>query len=95
MVVLEYKSRDFSYSIREFQFGSQKRFFIYLYICCNTIFYQLAEKNSNPYPALSLNQAKKKLIKLLKSKCVGTPAEDRMKTLPIFEDEGYQEELFK
>lgn len=94
MVVLEHKSKTFSYSVRTFDFGKQTRYFIYVYISCNYVNYQVAEKNNNPYPALSLNQAKKKIMKILKAKCVGTPAEEPMKKLPIFEDEGYQEELF-
>ena len=65
MVVLEHKSKTFSYSVRTFDFGKQTRYFIYVYICCNYVNYQVAEKNNNPYPALSLNQAKKEIMKFL------------------------------
>lgn len=89
-----YKTNEFQYNIRKTAFGKQERFFIYVFISCKGVTYQVAEKNSNPYPALSENYAKKKIMKILKKVCIGTRAEEDMKKLPIFKENGYQEELF-
>lgn len=89
-----YKSKQFSYSIREFPFGKQMRFFINVYVSCNGVYYQCSEKNNIKYPSLSELQAKKRIVKLLKRACLETAAEKKMKDLPIFHDDGYQEELF-
>lgn len=88
---LSYNSREFSYNVRQINFGAPK-FLVYLYINCNGVSYQLAEKNKD-FGVPSELAAKKKIMKLLKQKCAGTHAENKMKQLPIFND-GYQESLF-
>ena len=89
--MLNYKSWEFSYSIRETNFG-KPAFFIYLMINCKGVTYQVAQKNLD-YSFPTELAAKKRIMKLLKDKCIGTKAEQKMKALPIF-DNGYQETLF-
>lgn len=91
--MLNYKSREFSYNVRSFAYGSETKYFIYLYICCEGVLYQASQKNSYKYGFPSEEAAKRKIVKLLKHHCVGTSAEKKMKALPIFDD-GYQETLF-
>jgi hypothetical protein len=92
-IVFEYKSRYFSYSIRESMFKGRMLFFINVLVAYPGIHKHLAEKNSM-YGAASERLAKKKIMKTLKEFCVNTSAEKPMKLLPIFVDEGYQETLF-
>ena len=90
---LSYKSREFSYNVREANFGKEKKYYIYVSISCGGVAYVLSQKNDYKFGATSLLQAKKRIMKVLKDRCVGTHAEERMKSLPIFID-GYQERLF-
>ena len=92
-IILQYKSSTFSYSIRKSQFKGVEKYFINVYISCSGVFYQLAEKN-NLYGAGTEVAAKKRIMKVLKEKCLGTEAESYMLKLPIFQQEGMQGELF-
>ena len=94
-IVYEYKSRHFSYSIRESIFQGRTLYFISVLVAYPGVHKHLAEKNSI-YGATSERLAKKKIMKKLKEYCVGTNAEKPMKLLPIFttEGHGYQETLF-
>lgn len=88
-----YRSVDFSYSIRPFNYGNVTKYFINVLITCYPIHYHLAQKNDFNMGADTEAQAKKKIQNILRKHCIGTPAEMKMKALPIFED-GYQETLF-
>lgn len=90
---INYKSREFSYNVRSFDYGNETKYFIYVYISCNGVSYQLSQKNDYKFSFPSQIAAKKKIMKVLKEKCSGTAAEEKMKALPIFDD-GYQETLF-
>lgn len=93
VIVYQYSSPNFKYSIRESQYKGKTMYFINVLICCREVYYHLAEKN-NDFGALKERYAKNKIMKCLREKCVGTTAEEQMKTLPIFIEEGYQESLF-
>lgn len=92
-IVYEYKSRHFSYSIRESAFQGRTLFFINVLCAYASVHKHLAEKNSM-FGATSERLAKKRIMKKLREYCVGTDAEKPMKLLPIFKEEGYQETLF-
>lgn len=92
-IVYQYKSPHFSYSIREGFFKGQTLFFINVLAGYAEIHKHIAEKN-NMFGCKTEMLAKKKIMKTLKDFCLGTGAEEAMKKLPIFQEEGYQEELF-
>ena len=92
-IVYEYKSAHFSYSIRESPFRGRTLFFINCFIAYDRIHKHVAEKN-NLYGCTSVILAKKKIMKYLKDNTKGTSAEEPVKKLPIFIEEGYQESLF-
>ena len=92
-MAIEYKSREFSYNVRSFMYGKEEKFFIYVYISCGGVAYQLSQKNDYKFSFPSELAAKKKIMKILRDKCQGTHAEAKMKALPIFDD-GYQPTLF-
>ena len=88
-----YNGRHFKYGIREFMFGKTPKYFISVYIDCAGVYYKLYQKNNFNFGADDEASAKRKIQRILKKHCVGTPAELQMKKLPIFDD-GYQETLF-
>ncbi len=88
-----YNGRHFKYGIRKFMYGKIPKYFINVYIECGGVYYQLAQKNNFNFGADDEETAKRRIQKILKRHCVGTPAELPMKKLPIFDD-GYQETLF-
>ena len=90
----DYKSREFSYSIREVEYGDKTRYLISVTIGCYGVAYMLYEKMNSPFPCYDKNQAKKRIMKVLRNKCEGTFAEEKMKKLPIFQEEGYMGDLF-
>lgn len=92
-IVYQYKSRYFSYSVRESIFKGRTLYFISVLVCYPGIHKHLAEKNSM-FGATSERLAKKRIMKKLKEYCINTEAEKPMKLLPIFTEEGYQETLF-
>ena len=92
-IVYEYKSRYFSYSIRESFYKGKNLFFINVLVCYPGIHKHIAEKN-NLWGATKEKYAKNRIKKKLKEFCLGTAAENSMKLLPIFTEEGYQETLF-
>lgn len=92
-IVYQFKSPHFSYSIREGFFKGKTLYFINYFVAYDKIHKHVAEKN-NMYGCTEVRLAKKKLMKELKETCKGTSAEEPMKKLPIFIEEGYQESLF-
>lgn len=93
VITYSYKSKNFSYSVRESQYKGHTKYFVNVYIACKEVHFHVAEKNSS-WGCNSERLAKKKIMRVLKEKCVGTGAEEQMKNLPIFQEEGYQETLF-
>ena len=59
-----YNGRHFKYSIRKFMFGKEAKFFVNLYIECNGVTYQLAQKNNYNYGYDTELKAKQKIKKL-------------------------------